>query len=286
MAAPPARLYLGANQFVFTTGALASGLTARPAATLLLSPGGRPFRLRPQRGESIRCTAAFVPPDVARALDANTCGGLVSLNLDPATPAQRCLLHTYGHSGIAPLSTRRLGRFLDPFTGALNGQVTIEDLQPATDRLVRALCDAGTQAPRPPDARVLHAMATLRRGPATDLAALAREVGLSPYRLSHLFRAECGVSMRTYRLWSKLRRGVAAMAGGGNLTQAAAAAGFADLPHMTRTFQAMFGLPPSYIGDRRQVDLQVDGPAAQTWLVDDTACACGNCVQADHRIPA
>lgn len=79
----------------------------------------------------------------------------------------------------------------------------------------------------------------------TSLEALAARVGLSPGRLMHVFTASIGTPLRPYLAWLRLQRAAAAIVGGMSLTEAAAAAGFSDGAHMSRTFRRMLGLPPS-----------------------------------------
>jgi AraC-like DNA-binding protein len=61
----------------------------------------------------------------------------------------------------------------------------------------------------------------------------------------HVFTESIGVPLRAYLLWCKLQRAAAGVATGLPLSQAAAAAGFADAAHMTRAFRRMFGMTPS-----------------------------------------
>lgn len=78
-----------------------------------------------------------------------------------------------------------------------------------------------------------------------DGAQLAKLVHLSSSRFTHLFRSETGLPLTRYLLWSRLLNAIDAIAGGHNMTQAAHAAGFADLAHMSRSFRAVFGITPS-----------------------------------------
>lgn len=77
------------------------------------------------------------------------------------------------------------------------------------------------------------------------IRALADRVALSPSRLGELFRRDIGIPLRRYLLWLRLIEAVEALAGGLTLTEAAHRAGFADSAHFTRTFNRMFGMPPS-----------------------------------------
>jgi AraC-like DNA-binding protein len=66
---------------------------------------------------------------------------------------------------------------------------------------------------------------------------------LSQSRLRHLFVEQTGLAFRTYLLWLRLVRAVQVYSDGGNLTEAAHAAGFSDSAHFSRIFRRTFGLP-------------------------------------------
>lgn len=77
------------------------------------------------------------------------------------------------------------------------------------------------------------------------LAEVAAGVHLSPSRLAHLLSAEIRMPARRYLLWLRLRDALQALARGVSITTAAHAAGFADAPHLDRTFRRMLGFTPS-----------------------------------------
>lgn len=97
------------------------------------------------------------------------------------------------------------------------------------------------------DARVHRAVELLGTSDADewDTTRLAKEVALSPDRLRHLFRDQVGIPIRSYKLWSRLRRAAALLATGTSVTEIAHASGFADSAHLSRTFRQMFGVAPS-----------------------------------------
>lgn len=78
-------------------------------------------------------------------------------------------------------------------------------------------------------------------------AEVAEAVNYSLSRLQDLFRAQLGVSMRSYRSWSRLRRIGELMHTAPTLTDAAVEAGFYDAAHFSRTFMATFGVMPSEV---------------------------------------
>jgi AraC-like DNA-binding protein len=114
-----------------------------------------------------------------------------------------------------------------------------------TDAVLKELVPT-TEMP-PFDARIARALALLdaRLASPPTQAEAASEVGLSPSRFGHLFKAQVGLPMRRYILWMRLRAALTEAMGRGDMTRAAHAAGFADAAHFTRTCRRMFGLPPT-----------------------------------------
>lgn len=108
----------------------------------------------------------------------------------------------------------------------------------------------------PADARVARLMALARTTEGTArLADLARQAGLSPSRLTHLFTRSEGIPFKRWLLWDRLLRTVEYLAAGADLTTAAHAAGFADSAHLSRSFRAHFGIAASRIFRSRSVQV-------------------------------
>ena len=122
---------------------------------------------------------------------------------------------------------------------------------------VKSLC-AGAPPIRRYDSRLTTVLNKIRES--TDLRmsveAAAATVHLSPSRFAHLFKQQLGLPFRRYLLWRKLTRATLAIARERTITAAAHAADFADAAHVTRTFQQMFGIPPSAMmqGDFFEID--------------------------------
>jgi len=118
-----------------------------------------------------------------------------------------------------------------------------------------------------PDPLVAAAVAALRRHPGLEVAALARELAISERQLRRRFHDAVGYGprrlgrlLRLQRLLEAGRRDPAA--GGAAL---AAAAGYADQPHMIREVRALAGTSPGALLAERGRFLQAtDGPLAQT----------------------
>jgi AraC-like DNA-binding protein len=75
----------------------------------------------------------------------------------------------------------------------------------------------------------------------------------------HVFTESVGIPLRRYLLRLRVQRAAGALAAGHTVTEAAHAAGFADAPHLTRTFRRILGATPR--------DLLRRAPDAQGLLV-------------------
>ncbi|MET8778229.1 helix-turn-helix domain-containing protein [Nocardia sp. NPDC050713] len=84
---------------------------------------------------------------------------------------------------------------------------------------------------------------------------VAKRVGLSPARLSHLFAEQVGMPLRPYMLWLRLRVAIGRFRSGDDLAAAAHAAGFDDSTQLTRTCRRTFGLTPAALHRAEQWDL-------------------------------
>lgn len=122
----------------------------------------------------------------------------------------------------------------------------LEDATLAIDELTSLL--GATQHPRTLDARVREAKVRLMTHPHLDATALAGEVGLSVSRLSHLFTAEMGISLRRYALFRRLVAAFSLRVECTALAEIAQAAGFSDQAHLARTARRFLGQPASYGG--------------------------------------
>jgi len=79
-----------------------------------------------------------------------------------------------------------------------------------------------------------------------SLGVLARQVGMSRYRLSHRFREVLGVSFRDYLLQVRLERAKALLtANNVSISEVAQMVGFGDLPRLDKVFKRYTGFSPS-----------------------------------------
>ncbi|MFD0363102.1 helix-turn-helix domain-containing protein [Nocardia sp. GCM10030253] len=188
-------------------------------------------------------THVIVPADAPHRITAGAERG-TAIYLDPETAAGAAAdrrAHTYGWAD----STHSLP--IDPAGAALADVVAdvVRDLQ----HDARNSSDTETHAAV---TEALGLLPTLVRGGPVRGADVARRLGISATRLTHLFTEQMGIPLRPYILWLRLHVAVSRVRSGDDLTAAAHAAGFADSAQLTRTCRRTFGLPPSALS--RHVD--------------------------------
>ena len=97
------------------------------------------------------------------------------------------------------------------------------------------------------DARVVHAVRTIDRYPASawTLNRLANVSGLSPYHFLRMFDRITGVTPHQYVLRARLRHAaVRLLRGSGGILDLALDCGFGDISNFTRAFRNEFGVSP------------------------------------------
>ncbi len=207
-------------------------------------------------GERVEGVAIAISPDARHSFRGT---GLVAhLFVAPEGQAGRAIASSSFAAGpIATIPPRRLGDLPARLRAAYeNPRATDEALTTLGRELVATLAGASDRTPVY-DARVDRAIAWMsaRLDQPVTLAAIAKQLGLSPGRARHLFVEQTGLPFRTYVLWLRVVRAVEIFAGGDSLTAAAHGAGFADQAHLSRTFRRMFGVSAA--------TLRVSPPAAR-----------------------
>lgn len=153
-------LHIWDDRLLYIAPSIASGMTVRSTATLLISLTGKSFTLRPLNGTSLRYRAALVAPHVARGLEADSCG-LLSLNLDPVSVNYHALRKVVGTGPIHEIDWRCFGNLRDLFEGVMHGQIQGPALHRFTTVLINAICQ-GRPADDIVDARVKMVMQRLQ----------------------------------------------------------------------------------------------------------------------------
>lgn len=101
----------------------------------------------------------------------------------------------------------------------------------------------------------------IRDGRVASLGVWAGEAGLAPSSVSRGFRLAYGVSPQRYRAEQRASAAARAIRRGSALAAAASEEGFADQPHLNRTFRRLFAVTPGAL--RRHVKPVQDEPVGR-----------------------
>lgn len=78
-----------------------------------------------------------------------------------------------------------------------------------------------------------------------SISSFAAKVSLSPSRLSHLFRAQVGIPLKSYIQFHQMQKAFLAVLNGKSITEAAMLAGFDTPSHFAAVTKRMMGMPAS-----------------------------------------
>jgi AraC-like DNA-binding protein len=188
---------------------------------------------------------ALITPDLPHGFGAP---GKIVANLlfEPESRAGRALLKQFPSSGVYRLPQARVAEIVAPLRDAYFAEVGDAELITLAKHAISEFAGVEVSG-SPTDPRVLRVIDHIRQhiDEPIRLEELASRAGLSPGRLRHLFAEQTGVSTKAFVLWERLNKALALGFSGGNWTEAAHAANFADSAHLTRTCRKMFGMVPS-----------------------------------------
>lgn len=241
----PIQVHLTQQLLAVDALSVVSGPTRRPAAVVLWASNGRPFKLsNPRTGVSWEGAATVVAPHYVRGIHAVDCE-LISLNFEPGHPYFPWVCQQAAKAHLPLLNLRLLNAFSKDLHAAIASDEARE-LDKLANAVVCALEPHDFPRPRG-DARIRDVIDRLEAELSSppSVPQLARSVGLSNDRLSHLFVEQVGLPVRSYIVWRRYRRAVVTLQRLGDLTAVAHAVGFYDHAQMTRTFVEFFGYLPS-----------------------------------------
>lgn len=230
--------YGGAAGFLYTARRYARTIKSSRMVAIYLSLNDEPVEFFVSGVRHRSMAVAFKPLVPRTIMDHGS--GLICAALNPTHP-------NYRQFSIAPvekviaLDRSAFSPLNDAIRNACLGDL---DLTSGLELLSQIVFVAGKslKIPQPLDARVVSTINRLHADANISLDQLASAVGLSYYRLSHLFSNSIGLSLRSYQLWLKLDHVWRLIEKGHNMTDIVKLAGFNDLPHMCHVFQGAFGV--------------------------------------------
>ena len=247
----PASQYVAASAFTWPAALFLWGpgswsdLHRHHCVQLVLAlDGTRRFRQR-SRQRWTTCDAVLVRADAWHEIDARGTAVLIAF-VDPESEVGAAL-GARTVSDVAPIPAAAVAQWRAQLGDS--GSLTAARVEPwVTGNLLRDRRVASI------DHRVRRVLRQLPKrladAEAVSLEAVAASVRLSPSRFLHLFTTSVGVPLRPYVLWLRLQCAVGELALGNSVVGAAAAAGFSDAAHFTRTFRRMIGATPRQVMKR------------------------------------
>lgn len=252
--------------FIFTSPWVVTERTVRHPAAILLSAKYRPFELRTSRGTNY--LAAAIKPVTSRGLRAEDVG-LVSVHIHPNHPQFR-RFRGIPKPGVMSLDRAAFTQFDDVLLAAYRGELRIAEAVKLFEDVVATAAQFLPPVKRM-DPRVERAIELLQKDAGYPLKQLAATLGLSYDHMSHLFSEAVGLPLRSYQLWQKAYNAGFLFASGRTLTDIAHATGFTDSAHLSHTFKQSYGINPSYVLDRKHVEILVEPPANEPDSVEPPA---------------
>lgn len=227
------RLWVAPGHAVYVGPSLRLDTHVGSVACLALGLDGT-FGVETAGGTVTGVRSALIPPRLPNRITADG-QAMAFCYLDPATASADACRELMRAEGALAVGHRDEGLLLE---------LAVRDGGRA---VVEAATAHRTVPPRDP--RILAATRTLHSpgGIETPAEALAERAGVSLSRFLHLFVQQTGTGVRCYRRWARMILAAEAVAAGGDLTRAAADAGFATPSHFSSAFRRMFGLTPSQL---------------------------------------
>lgn len=245
------RLYtISDGGFIFTSAwVVTPAPVLRRSAVIALTARGAPFEIS-LGNRTTQHQAVAMKPMTQRTMRAENVR-LISIQLHPTHPAFT-RFRAIPAPGVMALPREKFRHLDEAFDAAYGGLLTHDQV---TQLFRDAIAVTLPLLPemKPPDPRIEAVIQLLRDNYNFPLKSLAKEVGLSYDRLSHLFVEAMGIPLRSYQLWRKVHKASLLFQSGQKLTEIAHQAGFTDSAHLCRAFQQTHGAPPSYFLDANSV---------------------------------
>lgn len=243
-ALPPEHAYVVSGGVMYTASVLRTCTMLRRCGGIVMSIDGKPLELH-AKGEVTLHQVLVVKPLVEHRLVAEDTR-IVSLLVNPLHPMFRMFRGLPRH-GLMSLP-REAFAYHEPqlqaaWRGALDGAQGASLYNGLIATAARYLPPVTRSAI---DDKADHVVGLLHADVNRSLDELARSVGVSYTRMSHLFTQSLGISMRNYQLWLKIHNALGMLNAGATLTEIARTTGFADLAHLSRVSRQALGAPITY----------------------------------------
>ena len=241
---------VSARWYLWDGGFLAVGSTqalvpehSHHAVQITLAVEGE-MSVKEQQGDWIEAQGIIVPPDVAHSFAGrSTLGAMLFVDPESSEGVWLCSLL---RGSVKVLPDVRVAPCVAELRNFVDKPFESMEVRELIRHLVQSI-SPGAPPARRMDPRIAKVLGAIRSSEDLRISAeeAAAKVFLSPGRFTHLFKEQVGLPFRRYMLWRKLTRAMLAIGRERTLADAAHASDFSDAAHLTRTFNQMFGIPPS-----------------------------------------
>lgn len=239
--------YLG----IFPANTYSTG--SRAGVTLCVSLDGKNIEARTANNNMLASPYFVISRDLP--VEITTQSPTLIINYFPLSLVCFSLLDFVGDAGIRPINLNFDAN--DEWVKQLQTKDIKENtLQRAIMNLIFSI-DGYSPIRKNIDLRVLHVAKQIRYAlPETNsIEQYSYDIGLSPDRLSHLFKDNMGYSIKSYTLFEKARKALFLTVTGTSHTEASIEAGFSDAAHFSNTIKKFYGLTLSNISHGMDVKI-------------------------------
>lgn len=243
MTASRDRIYFLDEGYISTSPQNVSRCSGRYGATILVAVERELCRLDTIDGRRAFEALAIGPgAGDNRSLDPS---GVVRFCINPSNRWFR-RFSGIGAGGVLALDRSIFSAFDVSINAAHRGELTLREGYELFGAVIGAAVPHLPRV-RPADRRVKKLLQRLHDDPDCRLEDLGTLLGLSRFRISHLFSESVGLPFKTYRFWLKLHKAALLMQSGHALAEIVDTCGFTDLCHLSRAFREVFGVTPSRV---------------------------------------
>lgn len=202
----------------------------------------KPFEIHQKHYQQQTASSVLIPPNLEFRIKSLEDEPVVFVHISPYSEAGLKIENTGEMAILTSYWHARIQSILESCTENMD--------HVEVDRIISKVAEAISVQHEPSkriDPRVLKCIKLIDEEELYDFVALAQHCSISLSRLSHLFKADTGITLKQYVQHRKVIKAIHGMHEGFSLTDSATYGGLSDQPHFTHVFRRMFGIKPSKV---------------------------------------